>query len=266
SMYQYIQVREKEGTKVLSVNEGMGTQSVYDPENILTNKYYDYLSISPYLSNKVVNNGLIIGLAGGTLSRQLNHFFPGMQLTGVEIDPGVIKAAKEHFNLDDQRVNIIAADGRMFVKYSEKEKYDLIFIDAYSQELYIPWHLTTREFFSEISGRLNDDGLIAMNIVSNSQESSLMKGIIGSLQTIYDHVYVTTLNNKTSNVVLASSTEIDLGKLKNINNPEYSQIANYVSENIRKVDKTYKNDIFTDNKAPVELLSDKMWMKEIINF
>ncbi|MBU0731898.1 fused MFS/spermidine synthase, partial [Patescibacteria group bacterium] len=78
SMYQYIQVKERDGIKVLSVNEGMGTQSIYDSENILTNKYYDYLSISPYISNKVVKNGLIIGLAGGTLSRQINHFFPGM--------------------------------------------------------------------------------------------------------------------------------------------------------------------------------------------
>ncbi|MBU0731976.1 fused MFS/spermidine synthase, partial [Patescibacteria group bacterium] len=232
-------------------------------ENILTNKYYDYLSISPYISNKVVKNGLIIGLAGGTLSRQINHFFPGMELTGIEIDPGVIKAANEHFNLESQNVKVIPADGRMFVKYGDEKKYDIIFIDAYSQELYIPWHLTTREFFQEVSTRLNDEGMVVMNVVSNSQESHLMKGILGSLKANYAHVYIMTLKNGTSNVVVASADSLDLDKINEINNPELEKIAEYYNLHLEEVNNNYQDAVFTDNRAPVELLSDKMWLKEI---
>jgi spermidine synthase len=42
-------------------------------------------------------------------------------------------------------------------------KYTVVAIDAYCPP-YIPWHLTTAEFFQEVRDHLTDDGTVAINV------------------------------------------------------------------------------------------------------
>ena len=78
---------------------------------------------------------LIIGHAGGVISRQYSHFFGGrnFQITGVELDSEVTKIAYKFFDLASQKgLTVVNADGRTYLQNSQ-EKYDMIFIDAYIQ-------------------------------------------------------------------------------------------------------------------------------------
>ncbi len=106
---------------------------------------------------------LMIGLGGGSISTYLGRHMPNVVIDTVEIDPGVISAAKKYFGIrESERVRYIDGDGRVFLNRN-KQPYDLIILDAFHGG-YIPFHLLTREFFQLVKRNLTPDGAIAMNI------------------------------------------------------------------------------------------------------
>ena len=106
---------------------------------------------------------LMLGLGGGTISSYLGRFMPEVSVTTVEIDPGVITAAKQYFGIrETDRMRYRAGDGRVLLNRSS-ERYDLILLDAYRGG-YVPFHLLTREFYTLVKQRLTDSGAAAFNV------------------------------------------------------------------------------------------------------
>jgi predicted membrane-bound spermidine synthase len=111
---------------------------------------------------------LMLGLGGGSISTYLGRFLPEAAITTVEIDPGVITAAKTYFGLrETERMRYRAGDGRVFLNRS-KESYDLILLDAYRGG-YVPFHLLTREFYTLVKQRLAHGGAVAFNVHDGSK-------------------------------------------------------------------------------------------------
>ena len=102
-----------------------------------------------------LNRILMIGLGGGTISTYLGRHIPDATIDTVEIDPGVITAAKKYFGIrESQRVRYLDGDGRVFLARN-KRPYDLILCDAFHGG-YIPFHLLTREFFRVVKRNLTE--------------------------------------------------------------------------------------------------------------
>ena len=139
-------------------------------------------------ANRDIKDVLLIGGGGAVLPIEFVCAYPWTTFDSVEIDPGVMKYSKEYFmdyaidyfskpkyladestkdwaNLIRNNIRLIEADGRLYVKDCEK-KYDLIIMDAYLGGR-IPHHLTTIEFFTDLTACLKDDGVLAMNIISS---------------------------------------------------------------------------------------------------
>jgi predicted membrane-bound spermidine synthase len=113
-------------------------------------------------------NILMLGLGGGSISTYLGRFLPEAAVTTVEIDPGVITAAKTYFGLrETERMRYRAADGRVFLNRN-RELYDLILLDAYRGG-YVPFHLLTREFYTLAKERLAPGGAAAFNVHDGSK-------------------------------------------------------------------------------------------------
>src|SRR5438034_4647714 len=111
---------------------------------------------------------LMLGLGGGSISTYLGRFMPEAAITTVEIDPGVIKAAKTYFGLrESERMRYRAGDGRVLLNRSN-ELYDLILLDAY-RGVYVPFHLLTREFYALAKQRLAPGGAAAFNVHDGSK-------------------------------------------------------------------------------------------------
>ena len=105
----------------------------------------------------------MIGLGGGTISTYLGRHIPDVTIDTVEIDPGVITAAKKYFGIrDSERIRYLDGDGRVFLNRN-KQPFDLILCDAFHGG-YIPFHLLTREFFRLVKRNLTPDGAVAVNI------------------------------------------------------------------------------------------------------
>ncbi len=111
---------------------------------------------------------LMLGLGGGSISTYLGRFLPEAAITTVEVDPGVVAAAKTHFGLrETDRVRYRAGDGRVFLN-RDHERYDLILLDAYRGG-YVPFHLLTREFYTLVRQRLAPGGAAAFNVHDGSK-------------------------------------------------------------------------------------------------
>ena len=256
SAYQYIEVLDKGSYRYLVYNDAVGFQTVANKTSVLTglNYYYDYYSLLPFLFRDAPKSALIIGLGGGIIANQLHYFHQKIGIDGVEIDPKVIQIARTYFALSDA-VRTYNQDGRIFVD-QEKRKHDLIIIDAYTQQVYIPFHLTTTEFFSQVKKGLSNDGIVAMNVSSAREDSPLIQSINNTLSLVFGHVYRLRIPGSVDNVLLASDRSVDFALLAGANATELRDIVRYSQMNFResKYDNRYKP--LTDDLAPVEHMVD----------
>jgi len=176
----------------------VGRQScmnVDDPDRIVMN--YPQMMLSALFVDPSPRSILIVGLGGGTIPRTLERLLPQAQIDVVEIDPAVIKVARDYFAFRESgRVRVYEADGRVFVKRAlrENRRYDLIMLDAFDHE-YIPEHLLTQEFLREVRSLLADDGVLAANTFSSSR-------LYDHESTTYASVFPDFFNLKRENRVI----------------------------------------------------------------
>ena len=160
---------------------------------------------------------LTIGGGGYTFPRYMEVVYPKVQIDVVEIDPEVTNIVYKHLGLSaDTRIKSFNTDGRWFVMNC-KEKYDLIFTDAYN-DLSIPYHLTTKEFVAQLKSILNPDGLIMSNIIDNFQKGAFLPSYIRTLTEVFGpkNVYLLSVSPDFKNtristfIVVAAKGNFDI--------------------------------------------------------
>ncbi len=256
SVYQYLQVIDLGDKLGLVVNEGLGTQSYYMKEGILTGAYFDYAAITPVVADLPDDASMLaLGVAGGTITRQLNHYFPNMKKTGVEIDGEIVELANKYFDLEEQNMKMVVADGRTYLRNS-KDTYDFIMMDTFSHDLYIPWHLTTQEYFTEVNDHLTDGGILVINIGSVSGETKLLQAITTTVQSVFPEVAIMRVPGHFNYVLMASQQPLQFDKLTDITD-ERADIAATMYVNYYYPEPT-DIPVLTDNRAPIELYSEAM--------
>jgi spermidine synthase len=109
-------------------------------------------------------NILMIGLGGGTLTNYLHKFLKNdVYVRVVELDSGVIAAAKKYFHTREfSNYKIIENDGRLYL-HDAQQTYDIIMLDAFRGG-YVPFHLLTKEFYALANSRLNPGGCLVINL------------------------------------------------------------------------------------------------------
>ena len=105
---------------------------------------------------------LVLGLGVGNLAGIINNIFPAASITGVEIDPDIVKIGKKYFNLDNiSNLKIEICDAFNLIKKT-KIKYDLIFVDLFIGEN-SPEEIESGNFLEILSQTVSKDGLIIFN-------------------------------------------------------------------------------------------------------
>jgi len=262
SAYQYIEVFDRGSYRYLVYNDAVGFQTVANKTSVFTGLYYDYYSLLPLLNETPSKSALIIGLGGGIIANQLYYFYPEIGIDAVEIDPKVIEIARSYFALADT-VRVFNQDGRVFVNLG-KRKYDIVIIDAYTQQVYIPFHLTTIEFFSQVKRRLSDKGILAMNVSSARNDSPLIKSITNTLRLVFGHVYQLRIPHSVDNVVLASDRNIDFAYPVGAFEKGMQGIAQYSQQYFTETTYDERSKLLTDDRAPIEHMVDWEIVKQSI--
>ena len=94
---------------------------------------------------------LVVGVGGGSVLK--DYASRGWSVDAVEIDPVVVKVAREHFGLSPEDGQVFTMDGRRFIG-GNRGPYDIVVLDAFGSSS-IPFHLVTREAFGLIASRLD---------------------------------------------------------------------------------------------------------------
>jgi spermidine synthase len=270
SGYNYIQVIEEgDGQggywRALQLNEGQGVHSVYNPHYYdypLVDGVWDYFLVTPYFNNppyleNQVQSLLIIGSAAGTVSKAFSGIYGAIPIDGVEIDPGIIRVGRDWFEMTEPNLKLHAQDGRYFLSQTD-QTYDIIVVDAYRPP-YIPFHLTTREFFQEVYDHLNPTGVMAINAGRTNTDYSLVEALGHTMQAVFPQVYVidipgygSTLGNSlviaTRQPTRLENFAINAGQLQH---PLLRVVAER-SLHTRMWELPSGEVVFTDDKAPVE--------------
>lgn len=265
SEYNYIQVLKDDGAYLLALNEGHAVHSIYDPDQLLTRGPWDYFMVGPLFNTtadqNTVQDALIIGLAGGTAARQLTAAYDDIAIDGVEIDPEIVRIGEEYFAMDLPNLNTIVEDGRYFIRRTDRT-YDLIGIDAYHQP-YIPFQLTTKEFFEEVSDHLTPQGVAVVNVGRYESDYRLVDVIASTMRAVYPHVYIIDVERFSNSIVIGTKSPTAISNFAgNVSRLPDDSILRTVGErslatgNIREVEPGGR--VFTDDKAPVELVVDQI--------
>lgn len=112
---------------------------------------------------------LLIGLGAASLTKFLYRNYLLAKLTVVEIEPGVVAAARQFFKLpeDPRRLKIVIGDGAEFVANSD-QTWDLILVDGFDANARAG-ALDTLPFYQAVRAHLSHDGMMVVNILGRSR-------------------------------------------------------------------------------------------------
>lgn len=265
SVYNYLQVTDTKYATSLSTNVLFGVQSIKMKTGNLTGMYYDYALAAPtmalgYEDGDVTVAGtdkpdiLILGMGTGTFAVQCEKYFPGCNITGVEIDEKITELAHTYFDLPED-INVYTYDGRAFLE-ADAGKYDVILVDAY-QDITIPFQMSSSEFFNLVKDHLKENGIMVMNMnMHGNGETDITTYLSDTVASVFPNVATVNVIGSTNRELFAS-VNVDLFKSLEYNADFSSDDGlTYQLGKVMAGLTAYEGTglIFTDDKAPVELL------------
>jgi spermidine synthase len=207
SLYRQVLVYEEGGMRYLCFtrNCAIGRQSSFElqhPDRLIFD--YTHMMMGALFMGATPRSVLVVGLGGGSLPRALAKVLPEARIDVVEIDPAVVRVARQYFSfVPSAAMHVFEEDGRAYVRRALRagQHYDLIMLDAYDHE-YIPEHMLTREFLQEVRSLLSPTGVVAANTFSSSR-------LYDSESVTYRAVFGDFYNLKSANrVILASNSAL----------------------------------------------------------
>ena len=256
--YQYARVLQApDGERTLELDEGYAVHSVYRPGRWLTGNYWDeMLALSLAGGHSPPRSVAILGDAAGTSARQLGHYFPQTRIDAVELDGELTKVGRALFDLNGPNLHTHTADARPWL-YGTSRRFDVIMVDAYRQP-YIPFYLTTQEFFALVRDRLEPGGLVIVNVAQPPGSTSLEKVLSATMRAAFGYGAVWRDPSEQVNTMLVGSTASDpAGRLGAAAAKVPSDLAPVVSAAAGRVAPALTGgQVFTDDRAPVEWLVD----------
>jgi len=143
-------------------------------------------------------------------------------------------------------------------------------VDAYRPP-YIPWHLTTREFFQIVSNHLSEDGVMAINVGRSPDNRRLVEALVGTIQTVFPSVYVMDIPDTFNTIIYATVQITDIQNLYDNLLYLYTRpdISPLLVESIHRIvinlQPTPASDIvFTDDWAPVEWITNSLVLNYLL--
>jgi spermidine synthase len=274
SEYNYIQVLERDGYHVLRLNEGQGEHSIWHATELDYHGPWEQFLAAPFFNPapfkpEQVKSMAIVGLAAGTSARQASEVFGPIPIDGFEIDPDIIRVGRQYFDMNEPNLNAVAQDGRWGLERSTR-RYSIIGVDAYRPP-YIPWHLTTREFFQLVYDRLADDGVMVINVGRSPTDRRLVDDLVGTIQAVFPSIYVMDVPGSFNSIIYATRQPTQIENL-------YSNLASLYSRPevhpllVRALERVVVNlqptpasqTVYTDDWAPIEWITNRMVLSYVL--
>ncbi|GAC1393039.1 MAG: fused MFS/spermidine synthase [Ktedonobacteraceae bacterium] len=266
SAYNYIQVVRVGREMQLVLNEGLAIHSIYNPDQILTSGPWDYFMVAPYFNTppftpQQVHKVCVIGLGAGTIPHEFTTVYgPSVSIDGVEIDGDIVTMGRKYFAMTEPNLHVTVQDGRYFMQ-TTTQKYDIVGIDAYQQP-YVPFQLTTNEFFHEVQNHLTPTGVAVINAGRTSHDFRLVNALSQTMRSVFSNVYIIDTARFSNSIIIGTNAHTTLSNFQTnanaMTNAPLQSVMNASINygNMREEHTAYAN--FTDDRAPVEQLIDSI--------
>lgn len=263
-LYQRIKVISSNRNNFLIFNEGSGIQSINDSnspfiaidekDKTRTSWYTNFYYFLPFLDqfkNNQSLNVLILGYAGGSVGKVLKASNKAINIDAVEIDPLVNQVSLEFMGVKTSDRNIHIMDARNYINsLRPNTKYDIIVLDTYANNINMPSHLLTTEYFKQVAAILNPNGVLAINFNSVDGKSKLLAKTLNTISQSFDNI---TYSNTNSNnyMIIGSSGPISV----QLDNPDVTKYYQIFDQKVRRFSPEPTYGIFSDDTNDSELLA-----------
>lgn len=172
-----------------------------------THLEFGYVAVFGALVDTVVERDdaaptvLHIGGGGFTLPRYVDAVHPDSVNVVLELDAELVGLAEEHLGLrpsptlriitGDARVGIRSAVAEASRSTAESSRFDVVIGDAFGGPA-VPWHLTTREFLTEIAEVMRPGGVYGINVIDHPP-MEFLRAQMATLAEVFDHLAVVGL-------------------------------------------------------------------------
>ncbi len=261
SRHNYISVVDVGGERQLRVNDGFAVQSVSLRSGRLPLRdVWAYYALAPSWAARPVESVLLLGMGGGTAAEIYRRLYPDARITGVEIDPAMVKAGEEHLGLDLSGIDVRIEDARTFAARGAhfRAQHDVIILDAF-QFPYIPFQLATREFFLDLADCLAPGGVLMVNVGRHRDHRAVVHAVTRTLSSVFPHVQSADPPNHSNTIVVATRHAPDRAVgLSGLARPASSALAPLapLARAMRPASWPDSAPLLTDDHAPVEWLTD----------
>ena len=240
----------------LSFDFSSRQSSMYMTGDDLVWDYTKYYRLATHF-NPDIKKTLMLGGGAYSYPKDFLRQYPSAAMDVVEIDPGVTAAAKKYFRLpDDPRLVTDNEDARVFLN-ATKNKYDVIYDDAFSSALSVPFQLATSEAVRRQYDALNGNGAVIANVIGSIDGPSgrFFRAEYATFKSVFPQVYVFPVGspddaNQRQNIILVA-----------LKNPQAASMTDPDQELNGYLRHEWKGPIaadvpvLTDDYAPVEYYS-----------
>jgi len=258
SPYNTVFVEDLDGNRLLRLNNPRaGFHSIQPTRGHLTGIYYDALYLAPLMTPG--RDILVLGMGGGTTIRGYRDFFANARLTAVEIDPLVVRVARDYMGVaDGSDLDIHVADARPFLTEGT-DAFDVIEVDLFAGGPYAPFYCLTTEFFQAVHRRLEPSGLVTLNVYAPGGDGRLAAAVAATLNSVFASVFELPLAEE--RVLFAFPEAVEIGRVRAaLLQPglpaELALVARRAAGELRPA--TAGGPLLTDDHAPVERLTHEM--------
>ncbi|MEN8151370.1 MAG: fused MFS/spermidine synthase, partial [Planctomycetota bacterium] len=206
--FQRVEVVTRDGERWLYLNGCVHTHVTLEPPYRADTSYIAGFEMLPSFRPDA-RSLLVVGLGGGAL---LPLFDPEeYETTVVEIDPVVVRVARDHFRTLPEGIEVHIGDARPYLRRAGRgrdgRKWDLVALDVCDSDR-MPEHLVTLEFFRELKQSIAPGGAMAMNSIGPTGGRSLA-AFGATLREVFAHVtgYAVNPGGEITNVIWYASDE-----------------------------------------------------------
>lgn len=274
SPYQSLRVVERvqdgQTLRFLQVNEGFDSfQSVWQaqPGPLPDGFYYnDFLLPLAWSESRGPWRLAVLGLGAGTTLR----VFAGeadldLSFVGVELDPVVVELARTHFELgaEETRGQVWSGlDARLALR-GVRDAFDQIVLDCYSNQVEIPPHLCTREFFGEVRARLSAGGWLSANVGGFDFDDPVVQAVARTCASAFETPVLLVRVPSSRNFLLlarnGASLPLEGGELRPASRSTRLALGARLLPGFTRVvaPEPEEASILTDDHCPIELLQQR---------
>src|SRR5829696_6439970 len=249
TQYQY--------ARVVELNEGQAQHSLREPGTVLTGDVWDGHLVLPFLAReRPPARVAILGNAAGTTARAYGRLLPHTGVDGVELDPALSRIGRRFFDMRSPRLRLYHEDARPFLRRID-DRYDVISVDAYRQP-YIPFYLTTVEFFETARSKLAPGGTVIVNAGHPEGQTELERVLTASMREVFPYVVRDPIA-PTNTLLVGSEAPLSPERLRRVADRGLPRGLRATGREAasRAGPPLAGGRPYTDDRAPVEWLIDK---------